>query len=329
MNTVELPGLQPDNLLAFLAALGLLRALRESRASWNPRISWDGPPWIALLHTQPPLERSDMVEATLDGLRGLATAYDFGGRADVNWSAQEFRAFAGELLDAGSREAISILGALASDGSIKRGAAGKDNAVSATTLCAMSGQGHQHFLKELAHLQRCAEAPTAGPDIHRALFEAWRYTQRQDALKFRWDPAENRRYAYRYGNPGQERAASVPGANLLAALGFPLILVAPRTRILATLAFGSQDGEQFVTWPIWNVPLSLASVRSLLAHPKLVDPSPDRRDLHPYGVVELMRAKRIQLDRYLNFSRAVALWGADSRHAAVPISNADGRALIG
>ena len=37
----RLNGLEPDNLLAFLALLGLLRALETARPKWRPRARWD------------------------------------------------------------------------------------------------------------------------------------------------------------------------------------------------------------------------------------------------------------------------------------------------
>ena len=44
--TFRLNGIEPDNLLGFLALLGLLRALEASRPIWYPRASWtvDAPP---------------------------------------------------------------------------------------------------------------------------------------------------------------------------------------------------------------------------------------------------------------------------------------------
>jgi hypothetical protein len=37
----RLEGLEPDNLLAFLALLGLLRAIEVVRETWRPRAAWD------------------------------------------------------------------------------------------------------------------------------------------------------------------------------------------------------------------------------------------------------------------------------------------------
>ena len=37
----RLAGFEPDNLLAFLALLGLLRSLESARPTWRPRAAWD------------------------------------------------------------------------------------------------------------------------------------------------------------------------------------------------------------------------------------------------------------------------------------------------
>ena len=37
----RMDGLEPDNLLAFLALLGLLRSLEAARREWRPRAAWD------------------------------------------------------------------------------------------------------------------------------------------------------------------------------------------------------------------------------------------------------------------------------------------------
>lgn len=40
MRTYRLAGLEPDNLLAFLALLGLLRSLQAVHPEWHPRARW-------------------------------------------------------------------------------------------------------------------------------------------------------------------------------------------------------------------------------------------------------------------------------------------------
>jgi hypothetical protein len=47
----RLNGPEPDNLLAFLALLGMLRTLESSRPEWCPRAAWD--------LDNPPMDRAD------------------------------------------------------------------------------------------------------------------------------------------------------------------------------------------------------------------------------------------------------------------------------
>lgn len=318
--TLGLSGLEPDNLLAFLALLGTLRALETAQPTWQPRVTWDGPPWRAGLDLVAAATQADVTAAVLDGMRQIVSIYAFGSRADINWTVEEFRKDAAALRDGGDPERLRLLGTLASDGFVKQGGAGKNEAVTATALCAMFGAGHQHFLKQLAQLQALAEQDTTGQDIADTLFASWQYVQREDALKFRWDPAEDRRYAYRFGNPSGEKIGVAPGANVLAALGLPLFVVAPRHDELRTLAFGRNRDtrERYVSWPIWDASLTVASIRALLGLPVLGAEAPARDQLAPYGVAEVMRATRLQNDKYFNFSRARPMWGSRASPAGTP-----------
>jgi hypothetical protein len=44
---IQMTGLEPDNLLAFLAMLGPLRSLEVARPDWLPHVAWQRPPWVA------------------------------------------------------------------------------------------------------------------------------------------------------------------------------------------------------------------------------------------------------------------------------------------
>lgn len=309
MTELALPGFQPDNLLAFLGLIGLLRAVDAARPTWRARLTWFGPPWQAAIHAEASLDEQVLTDATTDGLRALAPSYQFGNKADLDWSAAEFREYANPILREGGRASADLLAALASDGAARRDSGGQDGKLMATALCTMFGQGHQHFLGQLAHLSDHANANTISDDLVATLFKPWHYEERKESLKFRWDPVEDRRYAYRYSNPSGQVVTTVPGANILGALGFPLFVVAPRGQELGTLAFWHRDRERFVTWPIWAGPLSLASIRALLTHPEILSWTPKRSELAPYGVAELMRSIRIQTDKYFNFGPALPLWG--------------------
>ena len=68
----RLSGLEPDNLLAFMALLGLLRVLEEAEPSWLPRVSWsvDDPPVRPVLHVAQPVSEDSIAAAAAAGLAG-------------------------------------------------------------------------------------------------------------------------------------------------------------------------------------------------------------------------------------------------------------------
>lgn len=305
--TLDLPGLAADNLLAFLALLGLLRALDATRPDWRPRVSWSGPPWLARLHLAADVDRPAAAATADDGVRQLGAAHDLGGRKNIDFTAAEFRALAETAARAASptdRRAADLLAALASETNLK----GANGRVEGTALCAIHGQGHQNFLERLDKLGRTElERGDGARAIEAALFEPWRYAEL--GLTFRWDPEEDRRYALGHADPGSQKIRTVPGANRLAAVGFMLCPCMPTAGRLHTTGFRRQERRVTLTWPLWTLPLSLAAVRTLLGHPALVQDLPERHALAPYGVAELMRVRRIQTGKYLSFEPARPLWG--------------------
>ncbi len=293
--THRLPGLEPDNLLAFLALLGLLRALNDARPEWRARVAWLGTPLVTVLDLTSPAKNEDVVSAADAGIRGLGRTYAF-EKADVTYTRSEFRV----LAEAGrnDRERAQVISALASDGAVKR----DGETVEATPLCAMFGQGHQHFLSRLGAIAT-RDDPANGFDLSRALFEPWRYDDDTDG--FRWDPIEDRRYAHQFGDPseGKNKIGTVTGANRLAAIGVGALTSAPIGERLATLGLAGRRGEWDVCWPLAAVPTSLAGHLALLAHPWLGDEE-KAPGLAAYGVRGIARARRFQVGKFFNFERA-------------------------
>src|ERR1051325_4340960 len=78
-NARRLEGFEPDNLLAFLALLGLLRALETVRSNWRPRAAWDldHPPLRPLLILAEMAAPMTVCEAAAEGARALAGDYVF------------------------------------------------------------------------------------------------------------------------------------------------------------------------------------------------------------------------------------------------------------
>jgi hypothetical protein len=134
-----------------------------------------------------------------------------------------------------------------------------------------------------------------------ALSSPWAHND--DADGFRWDPAEDQRYAMRFGDPSKEGAAlTVHGANRLAAIGFLSCATAPNERRLAAVgAFHDEEGWGFA-WPIWSEPLSRCAIEAFLTHPDLVVGNPQA--LRVLGVLEVRCARRISNGKFMNVTRA-------------------------
>jgi hypothetical protein len=293
--SLTLNGLEPDNLLAFLALLGLLRALDKVWPDRHPCVAWHGIPMTAELYLSTATNQEAMVNAVNDGIRAIAHAYHF-DRADITYKGDEFRRFA--AAKANDREGARLTAALGSDGALRR----DGETVEPTSLCAMFGQGHQHFLSRLAGMAT-RDHPANALDLSRALFEPWRYENDTDG--FRWDPMEDRRYAHQFGDPSENRnkIGSVTGANRLAAIGFGLLASTPTVRGLATLGIAGTRRERFVYWPLVGVPTTLAGHLALIAHP---DASNEEKAaaLSIYGVRAIARSRRYQAGKFFNFERA-------------------------
>ena len=313
--THRLDGLEPDNLLAFMALLGLLRSLEEVRPNWCPRVSWtvDTPPLRPALQVPEGVDRDAITDVAAEGLARLAQHHEFAEFADLALPPDEAR----KLLEATKsanqgRYTADLWAALVSDAAVSRD--GKK--AEPTPLCLMFGQGHQHFLERLKLVPQQKSPPKRGQRrskvtvsetdcLNEALFEAWK---RPDATSsFRWDPNEDVCYALRARDPTDTKTKETTqhGANRLAAIGLSLLTVAPRRQAgevrLAILGGRRGPGGGFVfQWPIWRAPISLAAIRALLAHPGLES----HNNLAPLGVVEVRQARRISAGKFMNFTRA-------------------------
>ena len=313
--THRLDGLEPDNLLAFMALLGVLRVLETARPDWRPRGSWtvDEPPLRPRLHVAKRAAEDAILAAVVEGLATLARHHDFGGLSDLALPPTEATK---RLRDAAgsSRYAADLWAGLVSDAAISRD--GKK--VEPTPLCFMFGQGHQHFLSRLASVPRQKMPPKRGSGrnkfevsetecLREALFASW---ERPDATdSFRWDPNEDVRYALRARDPTDRKTKETTqhGANRLATIGLSVFSVVPRLRAnkahLALVGGDREpDGGHVLGWPIWREPTSLAGIRALLVHPHLGRPE-TRVAL---GVVERRQARRISVGKFMNVTRAEA-----------------------
>lgn len=304
---MTLLGLDGANPLAFLAALGTLRALDAAWPTRHVRLAWRiHGRWTPVLHLDGTCGPGEVVGALreqlgrLDGHPALGLSMDPGAapKDDLKLSGDEFRAFArhaAELfLDGRERVSAEFAAAFGCDAILT-----KDGTVEDTALRTMSGAGHQHFLKFMRDLV----SATTAEHLNHALFEPWSYSDPGPSL--RWDPEDDRRYALRWREPSTDPIRTVRGANRLAIEALPLLPTAPQQGKLATTGFARLNLRQtFWTWPIWDAPVSRDVAASLLSLADLQRDEPPRNTLAALGIVEIYRSQRVTAGKFRNFTPA-------------------------
>lgn len=322
----RLDGLEPDNLLAFLAMLGLLRSLEAVDLGLRPKLSWDidSPPLRPRLHLAVPMSEHEISEAAARGAYAIASNYALAqsNRKDLNFTHTESRTMLQEAAHAATSSShgdTNFLASLMTDAAVKDGKDYNSSSIDPTPLCLLFGQGHQHFLERLAGVLQKRSLPTRGKGkatkqlslaecLFEALFLSWR---REDpsTFSFRWDPEDDVRYALMAGDPTDPfyKGGTQHGANCLAVAGMAMLPVVPevragRTRPSIIGGTFSANGFSFA-WPIWSIPLSLAAIRSLLCHPDLRSPG----QLAYLGIDHVLVSRRISVGKFMNFTRAQTL----------------------
>lgn len=312
----RLDGLEPDNLLAFLALLGLLRALETARPEWRPRAAWDlnEPPLRPVLMTAVAPGPDTVCEAAAEGIANLLATVDFGSATDLKVRVPEARkvlcrAAHGSSEDTGGYFS-ELCAALFCDAALDP----ERERVEPTPL-AYPSVATSNFLKNAITLAK-AEVPekrgrdpsypnSAAACVAQALFAPWHRRDRPVGL--RWDPEEAKRHAYQWRAPTKDAPTTQHGANRLALVGLSVLTCAPvlwRGRVQLSVLGGTDAGDRFTfAWPVWRQPASLAAIRALLSHPRLREPGA----LEPLGVDHVLVTRRISLDRLRNFTRAEAI----------------------
>jgi hypothetical protein len=250
-----------------------------------------------------PLERhlEDKRREWLAALREAVPRPELALGKRIDCTAEEYREHAIALASAGGlrdRSSLDLLAAFGSDGCRQA----RSDSIRSTPFCFITGSGHQFFLETAREL--LSRVTTDG--VRRVLFTPWDY--RDEGLSMRWDPIEDRRYALMDRDPtaSDNKARTMWMANLLAYRALALFPTAPVGRRLATAGWDGR-GRTF-TWPLWEQPLGVDGVRSLVQLRELVDQGPDAVGLRARGILAVYRAQRIEVgsgaNRKVNFSPA-------------------------
>lgn len=305
VNEWLLGGLDGAHPLAFLAALGTLRTASLVWQNLSPTLRWV-PSCGAL---RPILEingvssQSELVTGLFNKLASMAghPALEIGD--NLNFLPDQFRGFAAaaQIQVGVDSRAADFLCAFACEAILDN----EGDLLADTAFRTMRGAGHQHFVKTMRDLINA----TSRTNIESSLFLPWQYGN--TGLSLRLDPQDDRRYALRWDEPSGDPASTERGANRLAIEALPLFPVQPAAHRLETTAFtrrqrrGSSRRDTFLTWPIWETPVTLEVVRSMLALRELQVESPPRDELRDRGISEVFRCQRITLGKYRNFTAAV------------------------
>ncbi len=260
----RLEGLEPDNLLAFLALLGLLKALELTRPEWQPRAYWDveNAPLRPILTIREPMTQEEIARTALEGLLIFKDALRPFSWPRSNQGAAKKTA----LLSARSRQrklskrCISALGTcarnqrkrlvwqmrcdlLASSGA-SRVDYKKGEVFDTTPMKLPSGQmtfiGAQFDLLSICKVE----------DICHCLFNTWTYSHKGNSLRF--SPDEAQRYAYRASDPSPEGSHTELGASALSGLGLLTFTMSEAQPHWRMVAYTGRRSEGRISWPIWE-----------------------------------------------------------------------------
>jgi len=308
---LALPGLSGANLLGFLAALGVLRT---ATLIWGPgsvQMDWTliNSTWCPRLFLNDVIDETNLASRLATQLMAAEQLNAFQLGNDLNLEIAAYRQAlqaAQQTCQPSNRQDVDFLSAFGCE-AVEATTNGKSNGhISDTAFRTMSGAGHQHFLGTI----RTFIVDTKEEHLRKVLFEDWQYDDPLEKHSMRWDPLDDIRYALRWANPSGDKdrkiTGSMWGANRLAIEALPLFPAFPAANRLVTTGFIEQRKRHPArfTWPIWEGPVNMDCVRSLLSMSELQEPVPDRQQLSPLGIVEIFRSERITQGKFRNFTSA-------------------------
>jgi hypothetical protein len=262
MQTLTLDGIDGQHLWGFLTAIGSLSLLDEhARAAMleRPRLAFraDG---TAVLDS--PVVKDQLAEVLLARLRKLQR-YLEENLSEVKKPGDFTRASYESIARASNLGTLDFLAGLAC-------VIGDE--ASESTLCAANGASHQNLVQSMRDVLKLVE----DEHVRLALFETWQKIYRVPDDKrqqlqlgtrkptLRLDPSDERLYALRFSNPTTtDDFRTELGAQALAIPAFALLPVVPRKQPVTVASMRNRQRVTF-SWPLWNVPATLPTVRALL-----------------------------------------------------------------
>ncbi len=263
MNQLFLKGIDGQHLWGFLTALGSLSLLDEharDRSLGPPRLAFEEDGTAVL---QSPVAKEHLAGVLLAKLRELQP-YLEGSLKNVNKPSDFTRSSYEEIASASvTPTTVDLLAGLAC-------VVGEE--ASESTLCAANGASHQNLIQSMRDVLKLVERD----HVQLALFGTWRREYRVPGNKrkelklgtrkptLRLDPSDERLYALRLSNPTTTDDFSTElGAQALAIPAFGLLPVVPGRQPVTVASKRSRQRVTF-SWPLWKIPATLRTVRSLV-----------------------------------------------------------------
>lgn len=262
MQTLTLDGIDGQHLWGFLTALGSLSLLDEhARAETleSPRLAFEEN-GTAVVHS--PVVKEHLAAVLLARLRKLQPYLEL-DLATIRKPSDFTRSSYESIALASKPGTLDFLAGLAS-------VVGDE--ASESTLCAANGASHQNLVQSMRDVLKLVE----DEHVRLALFETWQKTYRVPDDKrqqlqlgtrkptLRFDPSDERLYALRLSNPTTtDDYRTELGAQALAIPAFALLPVVPRKQPVTVASTRHRQRVTF-SWPLWNIPATLPTVRALL-----------------------------------------------------------------
>jgi hypothetical protein len=322
IRSIELPGLDGSNPLAFLAALGLLYLV--SRASRDPSLPEPTLDWTVIGAVPQPRIRVPDVSNRTDlvalALREMKSDFSNGARPSflygdiIATNPAHFRGLLEQAMSpatTASRPTLDLFAGFGSDACLQ--ADGKQaGLIKPSAISFANRQSYRYLLDDYAALviglttNSSSYPALESQKLFQALFEPWTYSDQHKEL--RWDPSELRIAAL----PSCSEA-TVHGANALAFWALAVLSCAPTEQGLRTLGVrttrdtSGRNEIQHLLMPMWDRPASLNVVRALLGSRMLSAPTVNWAELRAVGVLQMFACRIISYQKAYYFAPSISL----------------------
>jgi hypothetical protein len=308
---LALTGLRGSDPLGFLAALGLLRVCSSRPALGTVRLGWNAATgYTAEVVPDGECTEERLIEELLDHMRGRHRYPTFAGQPrggagsdedldDVKVDPEVFAALLRQTradATAAHRDSSDFLAALGSE----LVTAQNKNEVKPTALHMTSG--NQKFLETVRDLARSldpaeplhekASCPAADA-FREAVFGEWRFADAFSSLGY--DPATEAIYALSAAAPTDTGPRSTRAAVWLTVEALPLFPCFPVVRRLHTRGFDRAAWS--FRWPVWDWPLTLSAIRTIVGCATLFRPEVSPALLRSYGITAVFEADRVTIGK--------------------------------